>query len=153
MFKTKGAFKSWDKKYSGELAFTATNVAGYATGTIFTRQYLAHRVAWAITNGEWPKDQIDHINHDKTDNRISNLRDVTQTENQKNASVRKDNTSGVVGVNWSKQLSKWRARISVSGRNKCLGYFSDKKDAVAARAGAEIECGYHRNHGRIMENV
>ena len=80
---------------------------------------------------------IDHIYHCKTDNRKSQLRICAQADNCKNASVYKNNNSGVTGVIWYKQTSKWRANISVDGKRIYLGYFSTKEDAIQARKEAE----------------
>ena len=87
--------------------------------------HYAHRIAWLYVYGELPKDQIDHINGVKTDNRICNLRLATNQENQHNkSSPRTDNTSGFLGVSWSKPAKKWRADIRINGRKKNLGFFN-----------------------------
>jgi hypothetical protein len=138
----------WNTRYAGEEAFTAVNNHGYYQGTIFSAGYLSHRVIWAMANGEWPKDQIDHINGDRADNRLVNLRAVTHQENSMNQKMSCENTSGHTGVRWYKPLRKWNARIRVSGKYTHLGYFTSKDDAIAARKAAEIEHGYHPNHGR-----
>ncbi len=110
--------------------------------------YLAHRIIWLIYYGQWPNKQIDHINQDRSDNRISNLRDVSALENNRNHRLHKTNTSGVMGIYWDKQKRKWRARITVNGKKKSLGLFNDWLDAVSARKAAENKCNYHPNHGR-----
>ena len=115
------------------------------------KMYKAHRLAWLYVYGEFPKGCIDHINHDNSDNRISNLRDVTQKENSKNASMSKNNTSGHTGVYWEKLISKWRAAIFSDGKRIHIGVFRHKKDAVAARKAAEIKYGFHPNHGAKNE--
>jgi len=94
----------------------------------------AHRLAWLYVHGEWPKDVVDHINGDKSDNRINNLQSVTQKVNVRKHGLFNTNTSGVTGVSWVKHRQKWRAR-DYSG--KSLGYFKDFDDAVAARKRAE----------------
>lgn len=137
---------SWNEKYAGKEAFTAGD-RGYKQGLILGRNYKAHRVIWALVNGEWP-DNIDHINGIRDDNRIDNLRSVSQAENNRNAKRRSNNTSGVCGVHWYKRGNKWVAQIRADGNIKHLGYFTDFDDAVAARKEAEIEHGYHENHGR-----
>jgi hypothetical protein len=111
---------------------------------------LAHRVAWALHYGEWPSDQIDHVNGDKTDNRLENLRIVTAQGNAKNRSLRSDNTSGHVGVYWVRETKKWSAQIKVDGRQKTIGSFESLEDAVKARKAAEDLNGYHANHGRRL---
>jgi len=111
-----------------------------------SKKYTAHRLAWLYVTGEWPK-HIDHINHIKSDNRWVNLRNVTSKENQKNLSLAKNNTSGVLGVSWAKQANKWLACIKIKGKTKNLGYFSDINKAKEAREKANLEFGFHNNHG------
>ena len=82
---------------------------------------------------------VDHINHNKLDNRISNLRICTSQQNNMNTSKRSDNSSGVTGVYWDKQNNKWIASIQVNGKQIHLGYFKTKEGAVEARRQAEIE--------------
>lgn len=140
--------KGWNTKYAGKPAFTAPDPAGHLRGNILRTCCLAHRVAWAIHHGEWPSDQIDHINGDPSDNRIVNLRDVDQLTNCKNVSLRSDNSSGRVGVGWYPKREKWRARICVNKRQMTLGYFDSFDEAVAAREVAEARHDFHPNHGR-----
>ncbi len=91
---------------------------------------------------------IDHINGDRGDNRISNLRVVTSTENNRNKAINKNNTSGVTGVTWSKSRRKWIAQIHIGKIGKALGGFDRVEDAIAARKNAETRYGFHENHGR-----
>jgi len=109
--------------------------------------YLAHRLAWLYVNGEFPPDQIDHINHVRNDNRIKNLRTVSCKENQKNKLMHKNNTSGVIGVHWYKPRMKWKAGIKVNGELNHLGYFTSLREAAKARKEAERKYGFHENHG------
>ena len=110
---------------------------GYLRIRVCSRLYQAHRLAWFYDCGEWPKYQIDHINRNKTDNRIANLRDVSQKQNGQNASKRSDNTSGHPGVYWHKRDSKWVAQITHNYKLIHLGYFSILEEAIAARKAAE----------------
>ena len=98
--------------------------------------------------GKWPNGEVDHINGIRDDNRWCNLRDVTKSENQRNAKIRKVNTSGFNGVDFHTKHNKWRARIYVDGRSELLGYFSNFFVACCVRKAAEQEHGYHPNHGR-----
>ena len=82
---------------------------------------------------------VDHINHNKLDNRCDNLRICTQQENAQNISIRSDNTSGVTGVTWDKSRGKWAAYIHVNNKKKFLGRFKTKKEAIEMRRLAEIE--------------
>lgn len=139
---------SWNTRYAGKPALTAKNSDGYLAGTIMSCGFLAHRVAWAYHYGEWPLGEIDHINGDRTDNRLQNLRVVTKLENARNQKRASNNSTGVTGVQWRRDSNKWRAVITVAGRHKNLGSFNKKSDAIAARRAAEREFGYHKNHGR-----
>lgn len=139
--------KRWNSRLSDKEAFTSDNGLGYKRGKIFGHDYLAHRVIWAMETGAWPVDQIDHINHNKTDNRFVNLREATATENQRNRSMQKNNTSGHTGVFWDKRDGKWSAEIRAGGKQINLGHFDNMDEAIATRAAASIEHGYHDNHG------
>lgn len=94
-----------------------------------------------------PKDMVvDHINHNRSDNRKSNLRICTHQQNNMNNSLRNDNTSGTTGVWWHKQNNKWQAEIFIKGKKICLGSFNTKEEAIEARKQAEIEYfGEYRN--------
>jgi hypothetical protein len=147
-FKTERAFKIWNKRYPHEPALTAVNDRGYKYGNIFDCKYRAHRIAHAIHYGEWPKNQIDHINGVRDDNRIANLRAVTNKENSKNSSKSKNNTSGFNGVSWDKRQNRWASYIMVDGIKVHLGRFGCKLDAIAARINANKKYGFHENHGK-----
>jgi len=101
-----------------------------------------------IHSGKLIDGQIDHINGDRCDNRLLNLRVVSPQVNAMNRSNRSDNTSGCLGVCWHPSTQKWRARIKVMGKQKSLGLFAEKIDAICARKDAEKKYGFHRNHGR-----
>lgn len=106
---------------------------GYLQIRIDAKRYYAHRLAWLYFHGEFPSNQLDHINRVRSDNRIANLRPATNSENQQNLSKRRDNTSGVIGVSWHKQRGKWVARIRVNGRYIYLGLYETVEAATAAR--------------------
>lgn len=137
----------WNSAFSNKEAFTSFHRKGYKKGQIFEKQYLAHRVIWVIAHGAWPR-QIDHINGDPADNRLTNLRSVTSQENQQNMSRARNNTSGCTGVTWDQAREKWIAQIQNGGRNVHLGRFSDRDEAICARKVAEAKYGFHANHGR-----
>lgn len=149
-FKTDKSFRSWNARYPGSEAFTATS-HGYKLGSINGANYRAHRVIWCMVYGSDPTEEIDHINGDKADNRLINLRAVTTLENMRNLRRPSDNKSGVIGVNWDTEKEKWHASITVEGRQIFLGYFGDLGLAAAARQGAERCLGFHPNHGRIAQ--
>jgi hypothetical protein len=103
---------------------------GYRAVRFKDKLYLAHRIAWMIQTGSEPKSQIDHINRDRSDNRWSNFREATKSQNACNGSKRKNNTSGLHGVYWDKKNSKWRTSVSLFRR--CYGKrFANKLDAFA----------------------
>lgn len=91
------------------------------------------------TYGHWPKGHLDHINRDRTDNRIENLRDITPAENQHNSNVLKNNTSGFRGVNWSSDMGKWVAKICINRKQIYLGAFKRVEDAANAYLSASKE--------------
>ncbi len=130
-----------------DIFFGSNHNEGYLTGWIGDKQYLLHRLAWLYVYGYLPEN-IDHINHDRSDNRISNLREVTRKENQQNMSMRSDNVSGVTGVSWDKSRNRWAARIKVDAGYIYLGRFAEFSDAVNARKNAEVLYGFHANHGK-----
>lgn len=140
---------NWNSRYAGKPALSCPDASGHLVGRIFNKLYYAHRVAFAIYHGAWPENSIDHINGAPADNRPMNLRDVTHNENHRNQVRRKNNTSGVTGVNFYRRKRKWSASITVDGRSKHLGYFEQKTEAIKARREAEAEIGFHRNHGRV----
>lgn len=94
--------------------------------------YCLHRVAWAFFHGTWPISEIDHINGDKTDNRIANLREATHVENEWNDGKQKNNTSGRKGVSFEKATGRWRANIGVNGKCISIGRFDTIEDAYEA---------------------
>ena len=137
----------WNAQHAGKDAFTSIGNHGYLTSSIRGKRYTAHRVAWAIFRGEWPEGEIDHVNHNRTDNRMHNLRHVSRSENARNLSRATNNPSGVTGVYWYEPTRRWVAKIHENGRMRHLGYFTDKDAAVSARIEAQSRLGFHKNHG------
>ncbi len=146
-FKTARDCAAWNTRFNGKVA-GAPDGRGYIMLRILGRLCLAHRVAWAVTHGHWPKNEIDHINGVRDDNRIANLRDVTSSENKRNMRLRPNNASGFNGVQWDEKRGKWRSRIFAEGSEKHLGRFETIEEAVAARKAAEVKYKFHPNHGR-----
>jgi hypothetical protein len=112
---------------------------GYYRAVFKGKQYRTHRLAWFHYYGEMPDGLIDHINGDRLDNRIENLRIADETLNARNCLRSKNNTSGHTGVTRHKAAKKWVAQITVSYKNVYLGLFDSLDDAVAARKKAEAQ--------------
>lgn len=148
MFKSEQSHAAWNTRYAGREAFTATGNHGYRTGSVNNKMYTAHRVIWAIVYGDWPENQIDHANAIRTDNRISNLRDATQQENNRNLRLTKANTSGFKGVSWHAGTGKWRSSIKTNnGEGVHLGLFATPESAHAAFCEAARK--YHGEFARF----
>lgn len=110
------------------------------------RFYLAHRLIWLYVRGKWPVDDIDHINMDRGDNRIANLREATRSQNMANSKLRRDSACGLKGVSFHKQHNRWRAQVRKDGRVHHLGYFNTAEEARAAREAAAQK--YHGEFAR-----
>lgn len=110
------------------------------------KNYLAHRLAFLYMTGEFPNKHVDHINHDSTDNRWANLREVTSTDNNRNVRRRYDNKTGICGVKFDREV--WVAVIGANSKQICIGRFNNLLDAACARKSAEAIHGYHKNHGQ-----
>jgi hypothetical protein len=138
---------AWNTNHSGKRTGLCKS-HGYSKVRIFDRLYGAHQIAFMYSVGYIP-DEIDHIDHDRANNKWCNLREVNRSENNKNLSKAKNNTSGVTGVNFYKYKTtmKWRAYITIDGQQNHLGLFDDFQDAVTARKEAENKYRFHENHG------
>jgi hypothetical protein len=119
---------------AGSKAGTVTN--GYRYIKIDETCIPAHRLVWFYNYGVWPKNGLDHINNNKLDNRLENLRDASSSVNTFNKGRMRNNTSGIVGV-YQVKYGKWHARISVGGTVILLGNYDNVRDAYAARLKAE----------------
>lgn len=147
MFSRDSDHMVWNKRFAGKQA-GGIGAYGYWIIMIKPRPRMAHRLAWAHHYGEWPSKFIDHINGDRTDNRIANLRDVSPVENGRNAHRSLANKSGVTGVFWREDISRWSAYITDNRKRTYLGTFKTFEDAVVVRKAAEQKIGFHENHGR-----
>lgn len=134
--------KRWNTMYAGRLALNADDGQGYRVGKISGRCVTAHRVAWAIYYGKWPT-IIDHINRNRSDNRISNLREVTAVENARNTKVYETNKTGFAGTSYCTTRGKYNASIKVHGVHKNLGQYETLQEAVAVRRAAEMKYGFN----------
>lgn len=108
-------------------------VHGYWRVSVYGHRYYAHRLAWFYMTGKWPKQQIDHVNLNKRDNRFANLRLATPRENNANLPLKSNNSSGFNGVNFDRRSGKWLARARAEGRRVNLGLFDTAEEAARAR--------------------
>lgn len=142
MFPDERAWRSWNTRNAGNPAFVRENSAGYTRSAIATRMYFGHIVAWVYVHGCPPQLKIDHINLDRSDNRISNLRLVTDTQSAHNRGRvcgSERGSSQFKGVSWFKITGKWRAMIVVNKKAMSLGYFHNEVDAAQAYDAAAVE--------------
>lgn len=146
-FASQRSYSSWNSQFSGKEAFGFTDDRGYRVSVLLGRKYSAHRIIWKHYHGFDPQD-VDHINGDRSDNRLENLRTVSRLTNTRNQKMPSNNTHGHVGVYFEKNKRLWRAQIRIEGVLKGLGRFSSFDDAVAARKAAETAYDFHPNHGR-----
>lgn len=141
----------WNSRFAGKRA-GSIRPDGYLEIRINGKLYMVHRIVWALANGAWPSQQLDHINGDRSDNRLENLREASNAENARNSPTPRNNTSGVKGVVWDKRQNKWAARIKMNGVLRNLGLFSDKGDAeIKVRAVRSELHGVFANHGTFDE--
>jgi len=149
-FTTNRGYGIFNSRFAGTEAIANLGGHGYYAGTVGSVMINAHIAAWAMVHGEWPNGQIDHINGDKLDNRIENLRCVTPLENACNKSKANNKTSKYIGVGWRESRKKWRAYINVSlNKYKHLGHFDTEEEAYQARLLEQSKLSqFHENHGK-----
>lgn len=142
-FKCAQGWKTFNTRSAGKVA-GSMSVYGYLRINLNKTFYNVHRIAWAMFYGEWPSDQIDHINRDRRDNRIANLRPATNSENNRNRVAQSNNTSGFKGVCYHKASKKYMATVNTT----YLGLFPTAELAYAACCAArEAIHGEFVNHG------
>lgn len=151
-FKTDHAHTRFLTRYAGKPAGSLCG-SGYRRLDLDGAAYQAHRIVWCMYYGEWPSETIDHINLDKADNRISNLRNVERSVNTIRRAKYSSNSSGYPGVTYRKNRSKWVARIQVEKKSIYLGLFKDIEDAVTAYAQAKLRYSIPENHGTAQPTL
>ena len=112
---------------------------GYIRIQIYGKTYAAHKIAFFLYYSRWPNGFVDHINGNKSDNRISNLREATRSQNAMNQKLRVDSSSGYKGVTFDKRYKKWGARIKKNGVSYYLGSFDSPEKAAMAYNDATID--------------
>ncbi len=143
-----GNVRDWSPKKVGDRAGSSDG-RNYRKIRVGGHQYWAHRLAWLWVHGELPPNgvAVDHINGNRDDNRISNLRLATSSQQMCNTRIRSDNTSGVKGVSRHFR-GKWAAEIKMNGKKKFLGLFDDLQSAARVRKAAE-----ERYHGEFARRA
>ena len=120
-------------------AIGTKNNMGYLIVHIRNRLFLNHRVCWFLHFGYWPDDQLDHIDGNRLNNKISNLRSATNQQNAFNRKKHSNNTSGFTGVSYCKNINKYRAYIKYKYKHIHLGYFDTAENASIAYENKAIE--------------
>ena len=134
-------------KMAGKKAGTPTD-SGYVQIGINGKVYIAHRLAWFYVYGEFPTNEIDHINGVRNDNRIENLRESSSSQNKCNTGISRVNTSGFKGVSWHAISGKWQVHIGVGKKKKYLGLFPTAELASGAYNAKAVEL-----HGEFYRNT
>jgi len=135
------ANKSWNTRFAGKVVGNEND--GYVKVMINGISYFAHRIVYCYVHGYFSEHLIDHKNGVRNDNRICNLREVSQSCNIKNVKgLRKSNTSGITGVCWDSYRNRWKTSVHKNKKQIHAGYYEDFTDAVIARYKAELDAGY-----------
>jgi hypothetical protein len=130
--------KMWNGQYAGKVTGSIRK-DGYFRICINGKRYLAHRLAWLYVYGAMPVKELDHKDGDRSNNKISNLRESTSSQNGHNVTKRKTNTSGYKGVVWYPVTRKWGASIWYENKKYSLGYFYKIEDAAKAYNDASVK--------------
>lgn len=124
---------------------------GYWSIKFQGKRYLAHRLAWDITYGDLDPDKvIDHINHNRSDNRISNLRQITIAENNRNTTRKQESRIDEAGIWWCRRRKRYIAEITFNHKKVYQKSFTDIDEAINQRKAKLAELGFHENHGEKL---
>ncbi len=134
-------------RWANGLVAGSLHSKGYRRVMVDKKEYLEHRLGWFYHHGEWPREQIDHINGDKSDNRLANLRLSSHSENERNRPKMRNNKSGHKGVSWHKGNQRWRAQITLHHNDIFLGYFATPEEAADTYNKAALK--YHGEFAKI----
>ena len=143
-----GVSRRYNTIYSGKVAGSLQKSSGYWVIGVGGKTLIAHRIAWFLYYGEWPKFTVDHKNLIKIDNKITNLRDFDMGQQARNKPISCSNKSGTTGVHYCKSHGQWVARIHENGIREWLGYFDSKEDAVTARLSSQNSKDFYESHGK-----
>lgn len=136
---TRLATPGYRGNYRAGTASACVSTTGYVVIRVDGRLYVAHRLAWLYVHGELPPEDVDHIDANRTNNKLSNLRLATRSQNMQNQrKPRKDNTSGFLGVTFDSKNKRWRAQLQIDGKNKGLGRYATPEAAHAAYLKAKV---------------
>jgi len=138
---------NYGEKQKGKRAGGVDTSTGYERIALAGRQYYTHRLVWLYSYGVFPTGLLDHINQDKLDNRLENLREVGRSGNAMNAKRPRDNTSGEIGICWCSRLNCWRVYASRDKKQYSGGYFNDFDLAKEARDVLHTKLGFSPLHG------
>jgi hypothetical protein len=122
----------WNGRLAGKPAGHVCKTLGYVLLSVDGRLCRAHRLAWLYMTGEWPSEEIDHINGDGLDNRFANLRVASRSQQTMNTRAHRDSASGLKGAYWDKRTSTWLAQIKHEGKQHYLGKYQTAEEAHAA---------------------
>lgn len=145
-WKYREGMKGFNNRFAGKMA-GSTAPHGYIFVNFKYTFYLSHRIIWKMHHGQ-EAEFIDHIDGDRSNNRIENLRSVNATENMMNVGISSKNTSGITGISWDKRKGKWHCYIKKFGKRRSLMWSDDFFECCCARKSAEIMMGFHENHGK-----
>lgn len=148
-----GVPKGWNTRFAGKECGRINGgyrVLAYKPVDGKKRMIRSHRLAWFIHHSKLPKGEIDHVDGQKANNSITNLRDVSPTLNMRNRKMMRNNTSGITGVSYAKKSDKWRAHARLDSRQIHLGYFGDISEAEAAVKAFRAKHGFTETHGEAV---
>lgn len=140
----------WKKSTSnrvkvGDIA-GSEQVGGYIGVRILGKRYPAHTIVYALHYNEMPE-IVDHIDGNRKNNRIENLRGCSKAQNNKNTGFRRHNTSGLKNVFWVKELNKWRVKVTVDNKQKYFGVYEDRELAELVAIEAR-----NKHHGKFASH-
>jgi len=125
------------------------NGKGYLKLRIDGKAFYVHKIAFALYNGYYPEHQVDHFDHNRQNNKASNLLKSSHIENSKNQKLRHDSPTKTLGVSFNIERNKWKVRIG----QKFLGYFETEEEAIRVRKQAEKELDYSESHGANLRDM